>query len=355
MESLVKPTFWRGRKVLVTGHTGFKGGWLLLLLQALEARVGGLALAPEHEQGIFSRSAPWDGIDSYIGDIRDTAVCTGVMRECKPEVVFHLAAQPLVRRGYAGPQATYDTNVMGTINVLEAALAAGTVKAIVAVTSDKVYANPEAGRPFREGDRLGGADPYSCSKACAELVVASYRTSYLEKRGIAIATARAGNVIGGGDCGVDRLLPDIFRTLDRGEAVRLRNPGATRPWQHVLDVLSGYLVLAEALFDNPRGAPQAVNFGPRDETPVTVSDVAERAIEICGGGRWEPEADAEFAEAACLGLDSTLARDRLGFRGQLDLQTALSWTAEWHKAEAAGAEMRPFGLRQIQSYRELSS
>ena len=345
--------FWRRRRVLVTGHTGFKGAWLMLWLQALGAEVTGLALPPEHEEGIFVRLLPWNGVDCRFGDIREATTCTKVVCDCKPEIVFHLAAQSLVRRGYAQPAATYETNVMGAVNTLNAALATGTVKAVVVVTSDKVYANQGDGRPLREDDRLGGFDPYSSSKACAEAVVASYRASFFEPRGIPITTVRAGNVIGGGDYAEDRLLPDIFRALEQGKSVRLRYPNATRPWQHVLDPLSGYLMLAEALVQRPDEAPLAVNFGPEHKIALTVSEVAERTFDIWGRGSWEPVTQPNPPEAAALRLDSSLARDSLGWRPRLSLEMALTWTVEWHKAPRTGADMRQVSLCQIQSYQEL--
>lgn len=244
---MVLSEFWQGRKVFVTGHTGFKGAWLCLWLERLGARVSALALAPDTSPSLYALLSPWAGADHRLGDIRDAGALAAQLGRAEPEIVVHLAAQALVRPSYDDPAATYATNVMGTVNLLEAVRQAPSVRAVLVITSDKVYANDGRGRAFAEHDRLGGADPYSSSKACAELVCASYAKSFLHDRGVALATARAGNVIGGGDWARDRLVPDFVRALDRGAPLQLRYPEATCPWQHVLEPLAGYLAFARAL------------------------------------------------------------------------------------------------------------
>jgi CDP-glucose 4,6-dehydratase len=286
----VNPRFWQGKKVLLTGHTGFKGGWLALWLQTLGAKVTGYALPPPTDPSFFDKARILHGMTSNVGDVRDLAALTSAVRQAAPEIIIHMAAQSLVRPSYADPVATYSTNVMGTVNVLEAARAQSAVRAIVIVTSDKCYENTGAQRAFRESDRLGGHDPYSNSKACAELVAAAYRDSFFsgDEAAAAIATARAGNVIGGGDWSADRLIPDAIRAFGAKLPVQLRYPHATRPWQHVLDPLAGYLLLAEKLCATPADCAEAWNFGPAPDQVMTVANVVDAVAKKWGGGaRWE--------------------------------------------------------------------
>ncbi|HEY6870063.1 MAG TPA: CDP-glucose 4,6-dehydratase [Novosphingobium sp.] len=347
--------FWQGRRVFVTGHTGFKGAWLCLWLERLGARVSALALAPETSPSLYAVLSPWTGADHHCGDIRDPAGLAARLTRAEPEVVIHLAAQALVRRSYADPTDTYATNVMGTINLLEAVRQTPSVRTVLAVTSDKVYANDGRGRAFTEPDRLGGADPYSSSKACAELVCQSYAKSFLQEAGIVLATARAGNVIGGGDWAGDRLVPDFVRALDQGVPVQLRYPDATRPWQHVLEPLAGYLAYARALTEaGATGSmPLALNFGPAPQDFATVAELTEELGRGFGADRsWVRAAGEWQAEAPVLTLNSALAATALGWLPRLQRGQAIEWTAAWYRAHRDGADMREFSLRQIAAYEE---
>ncbi len=342
--------FWRGRRVLITGHTGFKGAWLYLWLRDLGADVAGFALAPATEPNLWSMIATHG--DSVVGDIRDEAHVRRTVDRLRPQTVFHLAAQALVRESYRDPLGTYRTNVIGTANLLDACRGSADLGAIVVVTSDKVYENDGGGRAFEENDRLGGHDPYSNSKACAELVAACYRDSFF-RGGAPIATVRAGNVIGGGDWSRDRLIPDCLRALEAGEPVNLRYPDAVRPWQHVLDPLAGYLLLAEALATAPERAPRAVNFGPNPASFCTVREVVD-ALSAAFDGKpdWVRDAGEYPPEAAALRLSSEVAERSLGWRGRLGIAAALSWTADWYKAMRAGEDMLRFSQEQIRRYCE---
>ena len=335
--------------MLVTGHTGFKGAWLSLWLQRLGARVTGcLARRPHRALAVCAGERGRGDGRTRRCDVRDRASLEEALERSSPEVVLHLAAQPLVRRSLHDPATTYEVNVLGTVNVLEAARRAG-VRAVVVVTSDKCYENAGgAPRRFAEGDPLGGADPYSSSKACAELVAAAYRSSFSgRERGPAIATARAGNVLGGGDWGEDRLLADAVRAVYQGEPLRVRNPAAVRPWQHVLSPLSGYLRLAEELARGT-GAERAWNFGPRAQDEQPVGDVVQRLSELWEGElSWELDGAAHPPEAARLALDSSDAEQLLRWRPACDLDTALGLLVEWHRAHRAGADMRAVSLAQI--------
>lgn len=346
-------TWWKGRRVLVTGHTGFKGAWLTLWLERLGAVVTGLALPPEDPAGAFGALGPWPGVASHMVDLRDGPAVAEVVAGADPEVVLHLGAQALVRRSYTDPAGTWAVNVIGTANVLEAARALPALKSVVVVTSDKVYANVGDGAPFTEDDRLGGHDPYSSSKAAAEVATASWRRSYFDDLEVGVATARAGNVIGGGDRGEDRLLPDLWRALESEKGVRLRYPQATRPWQFVLEPLHGYLLLAEALAEARADVPRAVNFGPGLAGCVPVGTVVDRAIALWGGGHWEQEPGQQPHEAHLLHLDASLATSTLGWRPQLDVDTALAWTVEWWRAAAAGEDLRKLAESQIDAYEDL--
>jgi CDP-glucose 4,6-dehydratase len=333
----------------VTGHTGFKGAWLCLWLSRLGAEVSGLALDPEDPRGAFAALAQPLAPGGAPIDLRDRAAVARRVAETDPEVIFHLGAQALVRRAYADPIGTWNVNALGTAHLLEAARSAPSLRAALVVTSDKVYANTGDARPFTEQDQLGGHDPYSSSKAGTELVVASWRHSFFSKADVGLATARAGNVIGGGDRGEDRLLPDAWRALEAQEPVRLRYPRATRPWQFVLEPLLGYLLQAERLA-TVREGPVALNFGPDPTCCAPVAEVVERVFELWGSGHWEQVGGPHPPEAATLRLDAGQAAATLGWRPRLDLDTALGWTVEWWRASAAGGDLRALAEGQIDRY-----
>jgi CDP-glucose 4,6-dehydratase len=348
--------FWRGRKVFLTGHTGFKGSWLTLWLHELGARVTGFSLAPHTEPNLYSLARLDDRVDSVIADVRDRHAVAAAIRDARPEVVIHMAAQALVRPSYAEPLETYATNVMGTAHVLDAIRHIGGVKAAVVVTSDKCYDNREWPWGYRENDAMGGYDPYSSSKGCAELVTASYRNAFfspvkLQSHGVAVASARAGNVIGGGDWAQDRLLPDIIRALLEQRHPVIRNPQAIRPWQHVLEPLSGYLILAERLFREGAKFCEAWNFGPFDTDAKAVSWIATRAAKAWGGAaRWISDPGEHAHEARHLRLDSSKARHLLGWSSRWNVQQAIEATVQWHKRVAAGEDPRAVTLEQIAAY-----
>ena len=353
--STIHPDAWAGKRVLVTGHTGFKGGWLALWLQSMGANVCGLALAPDSSPALFDIARVGAGMQHQLADIRDLDAVQSIVTAFQPDVVFHLAAQPLVRAAYRQPIDTYATNVMGTAHVLEAARHAGSVRAIVVVTTDKCYDNHEVDTGYRESDPLGGRDPYSSSKACADLVSRAYRVSFLHDAGIALATARAGNVIGGGDWAADRLVPDILRALERGEPVAIRNPHAIRPWQHVLEPLSGYLVLAQHLLAHGQQDAEGWNFGPHDEDARPVQWVVESLCREWGAdARWVLQPGAHPHEAHFLKLDIHKARQRLHWAPRWSLQTALQHTVQWQRAWRHGADMRAVCLQQISEYLEIA-
>ncbi len=345
--------FWEGRRVLLTGHTGFKGSWLSLWLEQLGASVSGYAHAPDQRPALYDLLAPYAGAQSTIGDLSDHAALTRLVDAFQPEVVLHLAAQPLVRRSYREPRATFATNVQGTVNVLDAALRSRALEAVLVATTDKVYA-PGPGRPFREDDRLGGSDPYAASKACVELATASYRQSFYATRGISLATARAGNVLGGGDWSEDRLVPDVWRAVRIGLAPELRYPESTRPWQHVLEPLVGYLRYVEALVARQEGLPLALNFGPAPDAPAaTAADIAEAVAVGLGADRgWIAAPGEHPPEAPALALDSALASEALGWHPRLSSSTTVEWTAEWYRDYAAGADPRTLSLGQLDRYQD---
>jgi len=324
-----------------------------MCLQALGAKVVGISFDPGTTRPLFEILRPRLALlKDHQFDVRDGNACTAAFAEAAPSVVFHLAAQPLVRQSYRDPRETFQTNILGTANLLEACRQAGTVKAIVVVTTDKCYENREWEHPYRECDPLGGYDPYSASKACAEIVTASYRDSFLKQAGIAVATARAGNVIGGGDFSEDRLIPDAVRSFASDNPLVLRNPSATRPWQHVLEPLSGYLALAEKLLAEPNGNfDEAWNFGPDPNDNATVGDVARRFSDLWGAGQIEEMAAHDGPhEAGLLMLDSSKARERLGWKPRWDLDTALARTAEWYMAWHRGEDVAELTQRQIEDY-----
>jgi CDP-glucose 4,6-dehydratase len=343
--------FWRRQNVLLTGHTGFKGGWLATWLLELGARVAGLALPPDPGPSFFQACALGDRLASRHGDVRDAAALRACLQELQPTIVFHLAAQSLVRRSFREPRSTFDTNVMGTVNVLEAVKATPSVRAVVVVTSDKCYAHRE-GAPHREGDRLGGSDPYSASKACAEIVCEAYRRSFFTQ-GAGLATVRAGNVFGGGDWAEDRLVPDAMRALAGGLRLSVRYPEAIRPWQHVLEPLLGYMVLAERLAQDPARWAGPWNFGPH-EKGVTVGALAELLVRAWGEGTWSPAPEPGAPpESPALRLDSSKAERELGWRPRLSLQDAVALTIEWYRRALSGDRadaMLALSRNQIRDY-----
>jgi CDP-glucose 4,6-dehydratase len=342
--------FWAQRRVLVTGHTGFKGAWLSLWLQELGANVSGLASGVPTEPSLYELARVGTGMEELTVDVRDGDAVAAAMQQLRPEIVLHLAAQPMVRRSLLEPALTYAINVTGTVNVLEAARQAGVgVRAVVVVTSDKCYENhADHARRLREDDPLGGVDPYSSSKACAELVTAAYRRSLMHAAGAPrLGSARAGNVIGGGDWGVDRLLPDVVRAVRSGVPLCVRSPDAVRPWQHVLSPLAGYLELAQALARDERFA-HAYNFGPHAEDEHTVEWLVRRLVELWDGQlEWQLDDAGHPPEAAHLALDSGLAERELGWRPACGLERALELVVEWHRAAWEGEDMRAVSLRQI--------
>ena len=351
------PEFWRHRRVFLTGHTGFKGGWLSLCLQNLGAELTGYALLPSTVPNLFNTVRVAESMNSVIGDIRDYALLRESMRRAQPEVVIHMAAQPLVRYSYANPIETYSVNVMGTAHVLEAVREIGGVRSVVNITSDKCYENREWIWGYRESDPIGGHDPYSSSKGCAELVTSAYRDSYFHPSGydrhqLGLASARAGNVVGGGDWAADRLLPDVVRAFMTGCDVIIRSPEATRPWQHVLEPLWGYLQLAERLFVDGNAYAEAWNFGPDDGDVRPVKWVVEAAAKWWGGGarlQIDPP-ESVLHEAHQLKLDSSKARVRLDWCPRWRIDHAIERTIEWYKAAQQQQDMRRFTFDQIRAY-----
>jgi len=340
--------FWRDRPVFVTGHTGFKGSWLSLWLQKRHARVTGFALPPPTKPSMFAATEIGGHMHHVEGDIRDGERLHEALAQAAPEIVFHLAAQSLVREGYRDPVGTIATNVLGTVNLLEAVRRQPTVKAAVVVTSDKCYQNREWLWPYREDEALGGKEPYSASKACAEILSAAWRDAFLTER-VTLATVRAGNVIGGGDWAPDRLVPDALRAWQDKQILKVRSPNAIRPWQHVLEPLAGYLSLAERLYVGE--AVGAWNFGPDENDCLTVAGLLERLAARWGDGAgWQADSGMHPAETGMLRIDSSRARHRLGWRPRLDSNDALTRTVAWHRAWLAGQDMRQFSLNQIDDY-----
>jgi CDP-glucose 4,6-dehydratase len=353
---------WQNRRVFITGHTGFKGGWLSLWLARRGAQIRGYSIEPFTNPNMFTASSVKGVVDDVRGDTRDYAQVESSMKEFAPEVVFHLAAQPIVRRSYAVPIETFSTNVMGTAHVMEAIRHTPSVRAVVCITTDKVYHNQEWVWPYRETDPLGGHDPYSSSKACAEIVSAGYRRSYfqperLNEHHVLLATARAGNVIGGGDWSEYRLLPDLVRSFLSRDQVLIRFPGATRPWQHVLEPLNGYIMLAEHLLEREQRCASAYNFGPSSDDVWSVERVADRVAELWGdGASWGRESTASVLhEDRFLQLDANKARFELGWQPRLRIETALEWTIAWYRAWKDGEEMKEFTWKQIGRFEDLKS
>ena len=357
MEALgVNARFWSGRRVLLTGVTGFKGSWLALWLRKLGADVTGYALPPPTAPSLFQTARVNDGIRWIDADVRDLDRLKSAVRECAPEVVFHLAAQSLVRPSYEAPVDTFATNVMGTVNVLEALRDHEATRAVVVITSDKCYENREWVWPYRESDSLGGRDPYSSSKACTEIVTSSYYQSFFKANHVGVATARAGNVIGGGDWARDRLVPDVAAAFAAGESALVRNPGSVRPWQHVLEPLLGYLLLAERLAGDDKGFSEGWNFGP---DPLAVRPVSELVTSLCAlwgdGARWHTVDVPQPHEAQLLALDASKARARLRWAPRLRLDEALAWTARWYKAFHRGVDVRSISLQQLDDYQGVTT
>lgn len=351
--------FWQDKRVFITGHTGFKGSWLCLWLQAHGAKVTGYALKPPTQPNHFDLADAGRGIVNLTGDVRDYAKLYAAMSEQRPEIVLHLAAQSVVKASYEDPRENYDVNVMGTVNVLEAVRRVGGVKSVVNVTTDKVYENREWLWGYREPDTLGGHDPYSNSKACSELVTSSFRDSFFPEsayaqHGVALGSARAGNVIGGGDWTANQLLPDVIQAFGRGEPVRLRNPGSTRPWQFVLEPLKGYLMLAERLYRDGPSFAGGWNFGPADADAKPVRWMVETIADLWGGGAtWTQDEAKHQHEAGFLKLDSSKAHALLGWEPRLRVNTALSWVVEWYKHLSQGGDVRAKTIEQIQAYERL--
>jgi CDP-glucose 4,6-dehydratase len=350
---------WHGKRVFLTGHTGFKGGWLALWLASKGAIVRGYALDPCTEPNLFTEAKVGSVIEDIRGDIRDAAKLDAALTGFAPDVVFHMAAQPLVRFSYEDPIGTFETNVIGTARVLDAVRRTPSVRAVVSVTTDKCYENKEWLWGYRETDPLGGYDPYSSSKACAEIVSAAYRQSFFPVADIAshkcgVATGRAGNVIGGGDWSMDRLIPDLVRGFLAGDAVRIRRPQAIRPWQHVLEPLLGYILLAEHLLTGDPRYATAFNFGPSDDDAQTVGWIVERMTRFWGdNASWVLDEDPSVHEAGYLKLDASRARAELTWHPKLRLDTTLNWLVDWYKAWQSGADMHRFTLDQIAAYEKL--
>lgn len=362
MEGLgVNQEFWRDKRVLLTGHTGFKGSWLSLWLQSLGAQVTGYALAPPTNPSLFEMADVAQGMTHVIGDIRDLAKLQAVFAEHQPEIVIHMAAQPLVRYSYQNPVETYSTNVMGTVHLLEAVRNTPGVKAVVNITTDKCYENKEWVWGYRENEPMGGFDPYSNSKGCAELVSAAYRSSFFNannyaQHGVATATVRAGNVIGGGDWAQDRLIPDILAAFEQGRKVDIRNPHAIRPWQHVMEPLRGYLTLAEQLFEHGPSFGEGWNFGPNDEDAKPVGWIVEQMAALWGAdAQWQIDTGEHPHEAHYLKLDISKARSRLDWHPALRLKDALALIIDWSKQREAGANMRQITLAQLQAYQAITN
>ncbi|RKP59414.1 CDP-glucose 4,6-dehydratase [Pararobbsia silviterrae] len=357
----MKPSFWQGRRVFLTGHTGFKGSWMSLWLQSLGAEVTGYALTPPTQPSLFELARVADGMRSIIGDVRDANALRDAMVEARPEIVFHMAAQPLVRYSYTNPVETYATNVMGTVHLLEAVRQTPGVRAVVNVTTDKCYENREWHWGYRENEAMGGHDPYSSSKGCSELVTAAYRASFFgpatyATHGVALASARAGNVIGGGDWASDRLIPDIVAAFSASRPVLIRNPNSVRPWQHVLEPVRGYMMLAEALHERGTKYAEGWNFGPYDEDAQPVRWIVDALSQRWGGdARWQIDGADHPHEATFLKLDISKARAELKWQPALRLRDALGLIVDWTHRCASGENCRSVTLDQIRAYQDLSA
>lgn len=351
--SVVDPKFWRGKRVFLTGHTGFKGSWLSLWLQSMGAELYGYALNPPTNPALFDETQVAQGMTSIIGDVRDYGSLFEALKQSRAEIVIHMAAQPLVRLSYDQPVETYATNVMGTVHLFEAIRQVGGVRAVVNVTTDKCYENKEWVWGYREDEPMGGYDPYSNSKGCSELVTSAYRQSFFLKTDIALGSARAGNVIGGGDWALDRLVPDILRAFERKEPVVIRNPYATRPWQHVLEPLSGYLTLAQKLYEEGQSYAEAWNFGPNEDDAKPVQWIVEELVHDWGAGAsWQLDCGEHPHEANYLKLDISKAKSRLGWGPRWSLAKALGEISAWHQSWLSGGNAQQLCLRQIAQFNQ---
>jgi CDP-glucose 4,6-dehydratase len=347
----VMRSFWQGKRVFLTGHTGFKGGWLAMWLSDMGAEIHGYSLAPPTEPSLFEVASLASRLSSStFADIRDLPALTTAMRASDPQVVLHLAAQSLVRKSYDAPVDTYAVNVMGTVNLLEAVRQTPGVKTVVNVTTDKCYENREWVWPYRENEAMGGHDPYSSSKGCSELVTAAYRSSFLAAAGVQVASARAGNVIGGGDWAADRLLPDFLRALDSGRTLTIRSPHATRPWQHVLEPVSGYLMLAQRLFERGETYADGWNFGPDESDARPVQWIVEHLCQRIPGAQWQLDGRPQPHEANYLKLDSSKAKSALAWFPRWRLAEALEHTLAWHRGWRGGRDMAALMMEQIHAY-----
>ncbi len=352
---MIDQIFWKGKRVFLTGHTGFKGSWMSLWLSSLGVTVKGYSLSPPTMPSLFEEAKVAGLIDSKIGDIRDLVKLQESMLDFNPDIIIHMAAQPLVRYSYGNPVETYEVNVMGTVNVLESARSCSNLKAIVNITTDKCYENEEWDKSYKEDDPMGGYDPYSSSKGCAELVTSAYRRSFLKTQGIGLASVRAGNVIGGGDWADDRLIPDILRSFEKNRSVVIRNPKSTRPWQHVLEPLSGYMILAQKLYNDPHNYAQGWNFGPNDKDVRPVSWILNKMIERWGDAKWELDKGVHPHEAGYLKLDISKAKEKLNWSPTWRLEQTLDSIIDWHKHYLNGANMKSISLDQIALFqKELS-
>jgi len=348
---MVNQEFWENKRVYLTGHTGFKGSWLSLWLSSMGAEVKGYALKPETIPNLFEVANVSEKIQSEIGDIRDLVQLRTSMQDFNPDILIHMAAQPLVRLSYKEPVDTYDTNVMGTVKVLEAARSCSNLKAIVSVTTDKCYENKEWIWGYREDEAMGGHDPYSSSKGCAELVTSAYRRSFMQEKGIGLASARSGNVIGGGDWSDDRLIPDILNAFENKQAVIIRNPKSTRPWQHVLEPLSGYLVLAQHLYNDPQDYAEGWNFGPKDEDAKPVDWILDKMVDKWqGNASWQLDNDSHPHEAGFLKLDISKAKSKLNWQPTWQLEKTLERTIQWHQMWLNKVDMQHICLNEINDY-----
>jgi CDP-glucose 4,6-dehydratase len=360
MEGMVNKNFWNGKRVFITGHTGFKGTWLSLWLKLLEAEVIGYSASIPTNPSLFELTQAATNLTHIQGDVRDLDCLKNNLQKHQPDIVIHMAAQALVRHSYKNPIETFSTNVMGTANILEATRSAKGIRGVVIVTSDKCYENKEHGIEFHEGDPMGGFDPYSSSKGCAELITSAFRNSFFNtashsEHGVAIASVRAGNIIGGGDWAEDRLIPDIIRAFLVGNTVHIRNPHAVRPWQFVLEPLRGYLTVAEKLYEVGSGYDRAWNFGPSENSAVPVSWIVEKVAKLWdGGARWEYDNGPHPHEASLLRLDCSMAKNELGWTPLITIEQALEWTTKWYmEYKKNPATVKNITEKQINEYIEL--
>ena len=349
---MVDHSFWKNKKVFITGHTGFKGGWMSMWLYSMGAIVKGYSLEPLGKESLFNIASIEDLTNSEIGDIRDLRKLSNSIEDFSPDILIHMAAQPLVIKSYSKPVETFETNVIGTANVLEAARHSKTIKAIINITTDKCYENDGRQKGYKESDPMGGIDPYSSSKGCAELVASSYKRSFFDTLGIGIASVRAGNVIGGGDWAENRLIPDILRTFSMNQTLSIRNPSATRPWQHVLEPLSGYLMLAEKIYLDPNKYSGAYNFGPEENDVQAVEWIVKKMAQFWQGSKWVIEETSELHEAHYLKLDIDKASKIIGWTPQMRLEESLLKIYEWHMHYINNQDMQKYSINEIKSFEE---